>query len=70
MTLEAIVVKHLGRALSYLKHYWLRAAGAFLSLLISSAARLGIVEQGSHETLLVARGLYHELYNSQFRRQV
>ncbi len=29
-----------------------------------------IVEQGTHETLLAARGLYHELYNSQFRRQV
>jgi len=29
-----------------------------------------IVEQGTHETLLAAQGLYHELYNSQFRRQV
>ncbi len=29
-----------------------------------------IVEQGKHEELLAARGLYHELYNSQFRRQV
>lgn len=29
-----------------------------------------IVEQGTHEELLAARGLYHELYNSQFRRQV
>jgi len=28
-----------------------------------------IVERGTHETLLAARGLYHELYNSQFRRQ-
>ncbi len=29
-----------------------------------------IVERGTHEELLAARGLYHELYNSQFRRQV
>ncbi len=29
-----------------------------------------IVEQGTHEELLVAQGLYAELYNSQFRRQV
>ena len=63
-------MKHLGRALSYLKHYRLLAAGAFISLLISSAARLVIVEQVTHGTLLAARGLYHELYNSQFRRQV
>jgi ATP-binding cassette subfamily B protein len=28
-----------------------------------------IVEQGKHEELLAAQGLYHELYNSQFRRQ-
>lgn len=28
-----------------------------------------IVERGTHEELLAARGLYHELYNSQFRRQ-
>ncbi|MCP4543996.1 MAG: ABC transporter ATP-binding protein [Chloroflexi bacterium] len=28
-----------------------------------------IVEQGVHEELLAAQGLYHELYNSQFRRQ-
>ncbi len=33
-------MKHLGRALSYLKHYWLLAAGAFLGLLISTATRL------------------------------
>ncbi len=35
-------MKHLGRALGYLKHYWLLAAGAFLGLLISSATRLVI----------------------------
>jgi ABC-type multidrug transport system fused ATPase/permease subunit len=29
-----------------------------------------IVEQGTHEELLDAQGLYYELYNSQFRRQV
>ena len=29
-----------------------------------------IVERGTHETLLAARGLYYELYHSQFRRQV
>ena len=28
-----------------------------------------IVERGTHEQLLAARGLYYELYNSQFRRQ-
>ena len=28
-----------------------------------------IVERGTHEELLAARGLYYELYNSQFRRQ-
>jgi len=33
-------VKYLWRALGYLKHYWLPAAGAFLGLLISTAARL------------------------------
>jgi len=35
-------VKHLGRALGYLKHYRLLATGAFISLLISSATRLVI----------------------------
>ena len=35
-------MKHLGRALSYLKHYWLLAAGAFLGLLVSTATRLVI----------------------------
>ena len=35
-------MKHLGRALSYLRHCWLLAAGAFLGLIISSAARLVI----------------------------
>jgi len=35
-------VKYLWRALSYLKHYWLLAAGAFLGLLISTATRLVI----------------------------
>jgi len=29
-----------------------------------------IVERGTHEELLATRGLYYELYNSQFRRQV
>ena len=29
-----------------------------------------IVERGTHEELLAARGLYYDLYNSQFRRQV
>ncbi len=29
-----------------------------------------IVERGTHQTLLAARGLYYELYHSQFRRQV
>ena len=28
-----------------------------------------IVEQGTHEELLAARGLYYDLYNSQFRRE-
>jgi ATP-binding cassette subfamily B multidrug efflux pump len=28
-----------------------------------------IVERGTHEELLAARGLYYDLYNSQFRRQ-
>jgi len=28
-----------------------------------------IVERGTHEELLAAQGLYHSLYNSQFRRQ-
>jgi len=40
--MEAIVVKHLGRALGYLKYYWLWAAGVFLSLLISTAGNLAI----------------------------
>ncbi len=35
-------MKYLWRALSYLKHYWLLAAGAFLALLISTATRLVI----------------------------
>ena len=35
-------MRHLGRALSYLKHYWLLAAGAFLALLISTGTRLVI----------------------------
>jgi len=39
---EAIAVKHLWRALGYLRHYWLLATGAFLGLLISTAARLVI----------------------------
>jgi ATP-binding cassette subfamily B multidrug efflux pump len=29
-----------------------------------------IVERGTHESLLAEQGLYYELYNSQFRRQV
>jgi len=29
-----------------------------------------IVERGTHEELLAKRGLYHDLYHSQFRRQV
>jgi ATP-binding cassette subfamily B multidrug efflux pump len=28
-----------------------------------------IVERGTHEELLAARGLYYDLYSSQFRRQ-
>jgi ATP-binding cassette subfamily B multidrug efflux pump len=39
---EAAIVKHLGRALGYLRRYWLLAAAAFLSLLIASVARLVI----------------------------
>ena len=35
-------MKHLWRALGYLRHYWLLATGAFLGLLISTAARLVI----------------------------
>jgi ATP-binding cassette subfamily B multidrug efflux pump len=41
-SVEAIIVKHLGRALGYLKDYRLLAAGAFLSLLISTATSLVI----------------------------
>jgi len=33
-------MKHLGRALGFLKRYWLLAAGAFISLLISTGANL------------------------------
>ena len=40
MSLEAVTVKYLWRALGYLKRYWLLAAGAFLGLLISTATRL------------------------------
>jgi ATP-binding cassette subfamily B protein len=29
-----------------------------------------IIEQGTHKTLLAAGGFYHDLYMSQFRRQV
>jgi ABC-type transport system involved in cytochrome bd biosynthesis fused ATPase/permease subunit len=29
-----------------------------------------IVEQGTHDTLLAAKGLYYDLYMSQFRRDV
>ena len=29
-----------------------------------------IVERGSHEQLLAARGYYYELYMSQFRRDI
>jgi ATP-binding cassette subfamily B multidrug efflux pump len=39
---EAIVLKHLLRSLSYLRRYWLLAAGAFLGLLVSTATRLVI----------------------------
>jgi len=39
---EAIVVKYLWRALSYLRRYWLLALGAFLGLLVSTVARLVI----------------------------
>ncbi|MBE9507649.1 MAG: ABC transporter ATP-binding protein, partial [Chloroflexi bacterium] len=35
-------MKHLWRALSYLKRYWLLAAGALLGLIISTAANLAI----------------------------
>jgi ATP-binding cassette, subfamily B, multidrug efflux pump len=28
-----------------------------------------IVERGTHDELLAARGYYYELYNSQFRRE-
>ncbi len=35
-------MKYLGRALGYLRQYWLLTIGAFLSLLISTAARLVI----------------------------
>jgi len=39
---ETAVVKHLWRALGYLRHYWLLAAGAFLGLIISTGTRLTI----------------------------
>jgi ATP-binding cassette subfamily B protein len=39
---EAIVVKYLWRALSYLRRYWLLAVGAFLGLLVSTVTRLVI----------------------------
>jgi len=46
-------VKHLKCTLGYLKHYWPLAAGAFISLLVSSAAQLviprltqAIIDQG------------------------
>jgi ATP-binding cassette subfamily B multidrug efflux pump len=39
---EVIVMIHLWRALGYLRRYWLLAAGAFLGLVISTAARLSI----------------------------
>lgn len=29
-----------------------------------------IIERGTHETLLAANGFYHDLYMSQFRRQI
>ena len=35
-------MKHLWRALGYLRHYWLLAAGAFLGLIISTGTRLTI----------------------------
>jgi len=51
--MEAILVKHLKCTLGYLKHYWPLAAGAFISLLVSSAAQLviprltqAIIDQG------------------------
>jgi uncharacterized protein involved in exopolysaccharide biosynthesis len=40
--LEEIIVKSLGRALGYLRRYWLLAAGAFLGLVISTGTRLAI----------------------------
>jgi ATP-binding cassette subfamily B protein len=40
--LEEITVKSLGRALGYLRRYWLLAAGAFLGLVISTGTRLAI----------------------------
>jgi ATP-binding cassette subfamily B multidrug efflux pump len=39
---EEVVVKHLWRALGYLKRYWLPAVGAFLGLIISTATHLVI----------------------------
>ena len=35
-------MKHLWRALVYLRDYWVLAAGTFLGLVLSTAARLGI----------------------------
>jgi hypothetical protein len=29
-----------------------------------------IIERGTHQSLLAAKGFYHDLYMSQFRRQV
>jgi ATP-binding cassette subfamily B multidrug efflux pump len=39
---EGSIVKHLWRALAYLRHYWALAVGTFLGLVLSTAARLGI----------------------------
>jgi ATP-binding cassette subfamily B multidrug efflux pump len=39
---EAFIVKHLRRALGYLKSYWLLAVGTFFCLIIANAARLVI----------------------------
>jgi ATP-binding cassette subfamily B protein len=52
-----------GRTSFVIAHRLSTIRGADLILVMNEGS---IVEQGTHEKLLAARGFYHDLYNSQF----
>jgi hypothetical protein len=75
--MEAFTLRHLLRALNYLKPHWLIGPAARFSLLISTGASLAtpqlkqlIIDRGvSARNVGAVVGRYYEIYNSQFRRQ-